>query len=101
MIFYDRWMFSHNLGLAEIKDVKFLAELKADFNRNFVNYKSMTPIICGTVVNKSHYQKTFDRKLKMLRCTLFSLLQICQSKEFITKKNEQTNSIKEGIIKYL
>ena len=35
---------------------------------------SRVPIICGTVVNKGYAQKTFDRKLKMIRAPLFALL---------------------------
>ena len=74
MIFYDRYMLSHNSGLIEIKDKEFVQKLKFDHNTNYGKYKSMTPIICGTVTNKSYHMKIFQRKLKMLRAPLFSLL---------------------------
>lgn len=77
MIFYDRYMFSHNNGLVEIKDKELIKQLKLDHNFNYGKYKSMTPIICGTITNKAYNQKLFQRKLKMLRAPLFSLLQIC------------------------
>jgi len=43
---------SQNPDLIEIQDLSFLNQLKDEFNRNYINYKSMTPYICGTVVNK-------------------------------------------------
>jgi len=51
-------------------------------------------------VNKGHDQGRFERKLRMLRAPLFSLLQICQSKEF-AKNARQTKVLKDGTIKYL
>jgi len=54
MIFYDRAIFSHNSGLVEIKDKEFVNKLKLDHNYNYGTYKSMTPIICGTIINKAH-----------------------------------------------
>ena len=36
-----------------------------------------------------------------MKASLFALLQICQSDEFITKEAAQTNSIKEGVVKYM
>ena len=68
-----------NRGLVEIKNKEFLQKLKKDFDINHVKYKSMTPIICGTIVNKGFGDGTYDRKLKMLRAPLFALLQLCQS----------------------
>lgn len=60
----------------------------------------MCPVICGTIVNKGIGQKDFDRKLKMLRAPLFSLLQLCQSKEFV-KSEENVKNIKEGMAELL
>ena len=77
MVFYDRAILGNNSGLVEIKDKEFVRKLKLDHNYNYGTYKSMTPIICGTITNKAHNQKVFERKLKMLRAPLFSLLQIC------------------------
>ena len=66
-----------NKGFSEIKDAEFLQELKEDFNKNYIHYGSMNPIICGTIVDKCHLQGTFDRKIKMIRAPLFSLLTVC------------------------
>ena len=74
MIFYDRSIFNHNRGLVEITDKEFLNKLKVDHNRKYGMYKSMTPIICGTVINNGLDQPIFERKLKMIRAPLFSLL---------------------------
>ena len=52
MIFYERGNYAKNPGLVEILDIDFLEDLKMDYNRNFFKYKSNTPIICGTIVNK-------------------------------------------------
>ena len=41
-----------NTGLIEIKNKEFLEKLRKDFDLNYIKYKSMTPIICGTIVNK-------------------------------------------------
>ena len=51
-MFYERGEEAKNHGLVEILDIQFLEELKADFNKNYFTYKSNTPIICGTIVNK-------------------------------------------------
>ena len=74
MVFYDRWMMSQNLGLVEIKDKAFVKKLKLDHNLNYGKYKTMDPIICGTVTNKCAGAQVFHRKLRMLRAPLFSLL---------------------------
>ena len=52
MIFYERGALAKNTGLVEILDIGFLEDLKDEFNRNYFKYKSNTPIICGTIVNK-------------------------------------------------
>lgn len=52
MIFFEKGILAQNPELVEIQDLNFLKQLKDDFNRNYINYKSMTPYICGTVVNK-------------------------------------------------
>ena len=57
MIFYDRTLFSHNNGLVEIKDKEFINIMKKEHNLNYGIYKTMTPIICGTIVNKAILQK--------------------------------------------
>ena len=53
MIFYDgSALMANNQDLHEIKSKEFVSKLKKDFNGNFSKYYSMSPIICGTVVNK-------------------------------------------------
>ena len=63
-----------NKGITEIKDTAFLNQLKFDFNSNFRHYGSLNPIICGTIVDKTYFQEPFERKLKMIRAPLYSLL---------------------------
>ena len=72
-IFYERCNTS-NYGLAEVKDIGFLNDLRAEFNRNLKYYKNNTPLICGSVVNKTAKQRVFERKLKMCPAPLYSLL---------------------------
>lgn len=76
IIFYEKSILYPNKGLTEIKDSETLNIIKKDFDRNYKHFGSMTPIICGTVVNNGML-KPFQRKLKMIRTSLFALLQIC------------------------
>ena len=71
-----------------------------DFQKNYINYKSMTPIICGTVVNKLKGQPQFHRKLKMIRASLFTMMCISGSRIFISERY-QTHKLKNGCIRYL
>jgi hypothetical protein len=75
-----------NPDLVEIQDLAFLNQLKDDFNRNYIEYKSMTPYICGTVVNKPNGAPQFIRKLKMIRASIFTLMCISGSKLFISER---------------
>ena len=52
LIFYDKNCLYRNKGLTEIKDKVLLKQIKDDFNKNYKHFGSMTPIICGSVVNK-------------------------------------------------
>ena len=54
MIFYDKNVLYRNKGLTEIKDKVLLKQIRDDFNKNYKHYSSMTPIICGTLVNKRY-----------------------------------------------
>jgi hypothetical protein len=74
MIFYERGVWSNNNGLIEIKDEEFLSQLKADFGFNYRKFNSYSPQICGTIVNHGLGQPVFDRKLKMVRAPIYSLL---------------------------
>ena len=76
MIFYQRGVLARNQDLTEIFDKNILEFLKYEYKKNFTIYKSDTPLICGTLVNKNNFQNIFDRKLKMLRTPIFSMLAI-------------------------
>ena len=41
-----------NEDLTEIKNAELLLKLKKDFLGNYSKFNSMSPIICGTMVNK-------------------------------------------------
>lgn len=45
-------MFSKNPELVEIFDKDFIADLRLEFNRNYLKYKTLVPIICGSIVNR-------------------------------------------------
>ena len=64
---------------------------------NFDPSETTAPQIHGTIVNRGVNQKYFDRKLKMIPASLFTLLSVCHFKDFF-KENKYANSIKEGII---
>ena len=65
-----------NKGLTEILDGEILEFLKYEYKKNYTIYRTDTPLICGTLVNRNRYQNIFDRKLKMLRTPIFSMLSI-------------------------
>ena len=60
----------------------------------------MTPIICGTVVNKGLGQPQFDRKLKMLRAPLFAMMMCLQAKDFVVD-NENAEAIQKAMQEFL
>jgi len=62
--------------LTEIFDKDILEFLKYEYKKNFTIYKSDTPLICGTLENKNRFLNIFDRKIKMLRTPIFSMLSI-------------------------
>ena len=74
IIFYDRNFMNLNEDLIEIKNIKFLTLLKTDFLGNYSKFYSMSPIICGTIVNKGMGQPNFDRKLKMIKAPIYAML---------------------------
>lgn len=76
-------MFSKNPELVEIFDEEFIDSMRQEFNQNYLKYKTLVPIICGSVVNRGFNQGTFDRKLKMMRASLFTLLSIAHSRDFV------------------
>jgi hypothetical protein len=70
MIFYDQLI--SNDGLIEIKDKAVVDQIKDELNLTYHEADEIAPVICGTVVNGG-----FNRKLRMLRADLFSLLTVC------------------------
>lgn len=76
MIFYERGVMAQNTGLIEILDESILKELKYEYQRNKWDYRTATPLISGSVVNRGPGYHLFERKLKMLRLPLFSLLSV-------------------------
>ena len=52
VIFYDKNPMAYNEDLIEIKDPEFIQKLKKDFLGNYSKFYSMSPVICGTIVNK-------------------------------------------------
>lgn len=100
MLFYERGILSQNKDLIEIKDKKILNELAYQYKKDYLTYRTSTPLISGTVVTSKNNQGIFERKLKMLRAPIFSLLAVCQCKEFADKE-KQVETVKNGIIRYL
>ena len=43
---------SLNEDLIEIKNKEFVKKLKMDYVGNYSKYNSMSPIICGSIVNR-------------------------------------------------
>ena len=76
LIFVDKR--ADNSDLEEIKDPEIIAKVAANLNLE-ADHDGYAPIICGSIVNGG-----FNRKLKMLRSDLFSLLSVCKSEVIIT-----------------
>ena len=72
-LFYDQE--GENRGLLEIKDPELLDQIKDNLNLNFNDEDEVTPFVCGTIVQGG----AFVRKLRMLRCDMFSILSVCHS----------------------
>ena len=81
-----------NEDLIEIKNREFVNKLKKDHLGNYSKFYSMAPVICGSIVNRAIGQENFDRKLKMVKATVFSLFQLMS-----IKKLGMTNDFKKVI----
>ena len=64
-------------------------------NMKFNDTDKTTPFICGTVVRGG-----WQRKLRMLRADMFSLLTISKSAGYVTSKR-QTRAITRGILGFV
>lgn len=73
-IYFERGICANNNNLTEITNEKILKQIRYDFNKEFLKNRTLTPLICGTIINRARGQGPFTRKLKMLRAPLFSLL---------------------------
>lgn len=100
MIFFERGILAQNNELKEITDDKVLKMLRYEFNKDYLKSRSMTPQICGTIIQKESFYSTFQRKLKMLRVPIFSLLALSQVEGFASNV-DMVNEIKEGVLKFL
>ena len=96
MIFYERDKSTFltdktiNQNLIEVDDLVFIAKLRSEYKlkycQNLTSLKKMTtPLIFGTPIRNSLKVSgsdnitdlTFDRKLRMIRADLFSILSCC------------------------
>lgn len=95
-IFYQRGILAQNKGLTEVTDPAIVEELTYQYKKDYLSYRTNTPLICGTVVKREHGHGVFDRKLKMLRASVYSLLSVCQTSEF-SQSDDVTQQVKEGV----
>lgn len=119
MIFYqrDKSLFLNqkniNKELIEIKDPVFIEKLRAEYRLKYSQIptslkKMTTPLIFGTPVRDRQEHSgqvgitdiTFDRKLRMMRADVFSLLSCSANIDFINKAMD-TIAIKKSIHKFL
>lgn len=80
-----------------------------EFLRNNYQYNQAkgdiyTPIICGSVVNGTSqiYPFTrmgFERKLRLMRVELFTVLLICQTQAFV-KSLQESEILMQGVTEY-
>lgn len=97
---YQRGLLAQNRDLVEIRDKEILDELDYQFKKDFLKHRTTTPIICGSFVKRSPGQGLFDRKLKMLRTSLYCLLAVSRCQHFSDSK-EEYQAIEEGVLRYL
>lgn len=99
-IHYERGVLACNRELIEIKDTKILKELRYQYEKDYLENRSETPMICGTVVSREPGQGVFDRKLKMLRTPIYSMLAIAQCRDFFPQR-DLVDQMKGGLHKFL
>lgn len=93
MIFYEQEKDAPNDDLIEIKDKKVIQEVRKTLNLTFKDTDDIAPFIVGSVIVYDGFQK----KLKMMRADLFSLLSISQSK-YETPDKKIGSVIKKGVV---
>lgn len=102
-----------NKELIEVDDPVFIEKLRAEYRLKYCQIstslkKMTTPLLFGTPVRNlrrfSGSDKitdiTFDRKLRMMRADLFTLLSCSTNSEFISEAKD-TIAIKKSVIKFL
>lgn len=127
LLFYERSTGSGgadhtNKQLHEITDINFLQQIKEEYEKlhsydpKVPSRKVNTPLIFGTVVrnatspstklgadldtNHSISNRTFSRKLRMMRADLFALLMISDRKDFFDDP-EETKIIQNNVVHFL
>ena len=96
MIYYDQDKDARNSDLIEIKDEKIIKKVKNCLNFTYRDKSDIAPFIVGTVVNNGGFQ----RKLKMMRADLFTLLSVGSSKE-LTPSSKYGKVINKGVEQFL
>lgn len=99
-VHYQRGLFASNADLVEITDKELIEELHYQYKKEFLKYRTTTPLICGSLVKRLPGQGLFERKLKMLRTTLYCLLAVSRCRHFSDSK-EEYQAIEEGVLRYL
>lgn len=70
--------------------------MRYHYKKNQIEFKNKTPLICGSVIMKRFPNSCmFERRLKMLRAPIFSLLTIIASKNF-SDTIETIYAVKDG-----
>ena len=100
VIFFEHGLLARNEDLTEITDPSIIAQLKYDFNQSFLEHRTYTPQIMGTIVAKRKEQGVFDRPLRMLRASMFALLAFAAGKDFC-EENDSIKAIQLGVLKFL
>lgn len=99
-VHYQRGVLARNKGLLEITDKKIVGELRYQYCKDYLNNRTDTPLIMGSVVRKFERQRLFERKLKMLRTPLYCLLAICQCRDFF-EDQRGVKALKKGAEKFM
>lgn len=63
-IHYQRGLLAKNQELTEIFDTEILSYLKYQFKKDYLKYRTLTPLICGTVIKRNDNQDILTGNLK-------------------------------------
>jgi len=73
--------------------------VKQSLNLNFNENDEIAPLIVGSVVSENG-PTGFNRKLRMVRADLFTMLSVCQANDIVNLR-KQTVAIKKGVSQFL